>query len=282
MKSQTLISNLKEESLTMIIGKEVRLVEDLYSSNNTRCLKKENTVGILVEVRPYFEEATVQFGKRNHKIDFSKLTINKIEDEQFILAEEKAKQERIALAEKLILERNQLVEEYNSIVVDQDGGVSSRFLDRYPLHWVQEENSEEDIKDYVDGVEFAKERLNRLKSEAKKVEAETEEDEIEISLTNADNVVSFEQERLFRGVNKLWKEFENLSPDEVIKETYTQTLYYYTCGQSGKYNLGWLKGVEYMMDAIGMDYKTLRKQVLNRIKNEGRTIVNNFFYEDTK
>lgn len=274
------ITFLTDDMMEMAIGKEVKLVEDLYNNAGTRCMKKESAVGILVFALPHIQEATVQFGNRKHKVSFSQLIFNNIEDEMFIKNEDAAKKQRIAIAKELISKRNELANEYHTLLEEKYGKESSEFVDgiigTYPLEWAEESNSENDIQDYKEEIENVKGKLAELKSNSS---VNVTEDTPVQSLSNS-NVVDFKNEKMNRGMNKIWSDFESKSDEDIMKETYIENLYLYTCGQSGNEHLGWLKGVEYMMSYIGIDYIPLRNKVLTRIKNEGRTIINKHFFED--
>lgn len=280
---------LTDKMVKNAIGKEVKLIEDLYNVSGTRRMKKENEVGTLVMVVLPYEEATVKFGNRKHKVDFSKLVFNNTEDEMFIKNEEAARQERKEKSLQLITQINELVDEHNKLLKEVYGEESRAFRQKYRSYslasWVEEEeNSEYDVQCYEEMLKYAGNKLEEFKKEMdcleKPIERPTEDHQEEIKQSSDDNVVNFENEKIIRGVRKLWTDFESKSPEQITQETYMDTLYYYTCGQSGREHLGWLKGVEYMMNYIGMDYMSLRAKVLTRIQDEGRTIINNYFFED--
>ena len=277
---------LTDKMVKNAIGKEVKLIEDLYNTSGTRRMKKEKEVGTLVMVVLHCEEATVKFGNRKHRVDFSKLVFNNIEDEMFIKNEEAARQERKEKSLELIAQINKLVDEHNEILKEVYGEESQTYRQKYQSYsmasWVEEEeNSEYDVKCYEEILEYTKNKLEIFKKEMDILERPIESHEVkEIKQSSDDNVVNFENKKVIRGVRKLWTDFESKSPEQITQETYMDTLYYYTCGQSGRQHFGWLKGVEYMMDYIGMDYMPLRAKVLKRIQDEGRTIINKYFFED--
>jgi hypothetical protein len=94
------------------------------------------------------------------------------------------------------------------------------------------------------------------------------------------DIIDFKSQRIAKIGRKLFENLENMDDLQVVIQTYKENLYFYTCGQSGTEYLGWLKGVEYMLEYMGIDYMGLRKEVADRINTEDRTIVNDYFFTE--
>ncbi|WP_182004629.1 hypothetical protein [Priestia aryabhattai] len=286
------INKLNGEWLEMMIGKEVELNKDIVSKNG-RCLKKAGEVGILVKVLPYFEEATVQFGKRNHKVDFSNIIISNIEDQNHILdtkaAQEADIERRTKLAEPLIIEANKITDEINALY-EKEGNEFKKehnfmYINPLELEWAPDYTDEE-IEGYLPWlVEDSKKKLEEVKElikvrRAKESETvEQEEDEEEIEFIKNDKVIDFEEKKLISGIRKIYEDFEKKSDEEIMIGTYKGYLDAYARGKAATFYLGWLKGVEYMMEYIGLDYMKLRREVMNDIKSRGLEIVNGELFE---
>lgn len=93
-------------------------------------------------------------------------------------------------------------------------------------------------------------------------------------------IVDFENEKLVRGLQKLWKNYENASDYELMISNYKHYLFYYTVGQAGSEYCGTVRGMEQvMLYTMGIDFIIkLREEVLQEIKEKGREIVNDYFF----
>ncbi|TPF17978.1 hypothetical protein [Priestia megaterium] len=269
------INKLNGEWLEMMIGKEVKLNKDIVSKNG-RCLKKAGEVGVLVKVLPNFEEATVQFGKRNHKVDYAEISINNIEDQNFILQDKEEKEEREAKALAQIIKINELVTEihngFDAEKASKEERLEMSYVSFIPEEWASEYTDSE-INEYLPSLIKKYTKIN------KEMIQQEEETKNESMTLNSDKVINFEEKKLISNVRKIHKDFEKKSDEEIMVGTYKGHLDAYARGKAATYYLGWLKGVEYMMEYIGLDYMKLRREVMNDIKSRGLEIVNGELFE---
>jgi len=93
-------------------------------------------------------------------------------------------------------------------------------------------------------------------------------------------VIDFNGEKLKKGIEEIINDTKNSTTEQMVHETYRYTLYKYLRGQASEvFHRGWLRGVEYMMDACGINYKTIWKEVQTQILQEGKEIVNKEYFD---
>ncbi|MFK7678776.1 hypothetical protein ACI3ER_12100 [Bacillus sp. Wb] len=179
------INKLNGKYLEMMIGKEVELNQDLLNQNN-RCLKKTGSVGKLISVSS--NEAVVQFGKRNSKVNISSLEISNKEDYTAIKEAEKADQERKELAIEKIKESNEIRKQYNDQVIVKEGeDPMNVYLPLVPLEWADEYyTTDDELTEFIAHTEYIKEAL-----ESKIKENESLENNEEVKKEYINQVYTF-------------------------------------------------------------------------------------------